>query len=223
MIAVHPLSARELFPDGLRGLVFDVDGVLFDSRASNTAYYNLIRSALKLPPLSGEEEEYCHMASVHESLARIIPPWRLEEAAAACRSIDYRKKILPLLRPEAGLPEALRRFGQWGIRMAVCTNRSDSVAELLAHFQLESFFQPIKTVDNSDPKPAPGGLLNIILEWKVFPRQIAFLGDSLVDQQAAAGGGIPFWSFRNRDLPAQAHFADFPALTAWIAPLVERG
>jgi phosphoglycolate phosphatase-like HAD superfamily hydrolase len=223
MIALSPPPAGELFPDGLHGLVFDVDGVLFDSRTSNAAYYNLIRKALHLPPLSWEEEEYCHMASVHESLARIIPPRQWEEAAAACRSIDYRKNILPLLRPEPGLRQALDRLGQWGMRMAVCTNRTDSVAELLGHFQLESFFDPIKTVDNSEAKPGSGGLLAIVREWKVFPRQIAFVGDSLVDQQAAAGGGIPFWSFRNRELTAQAHFADFSALIAWIAPLVERG
>jgi phosphoglycolate phosphatase-like HAD superfamily hydrolase len=162
------------------------------------------------------------MASVHESLARIIPPRRLEEALEICRRIDYRKKILPLLRPEDGLGEALIRLENWGLRLAVCTNRSDSVRELLRYFRLESFFDPIKTVDNGDPKPSPGGLLDIARQWQVFPGQIAFVGDSLVDQQAAAGGDIPFWSFRNPDLPAQAHFTDFSGLIAGVAPLVER-
>ncbi|MDR2076797.1 MAG: HAD family hydrolase [Desulfovibrio sp.] len=214
--------AGGLFPEGLRGLVFDVDGVLFDSRASNTQYYNLIRDALGLPPLSGEEEEYCHMASERDSLARIIPPRRQEEAERAGRSVNYRERILPLLRPEPGLAGSLRRLGRWGVRLAVCTNRTDSVADLLRHFRLESFFHPVKTVDNSDPKPAPGGLLAIAREWGVFPRQIAFVGDSPLDQQAAAGAGVPFWSFRNEDLTAQAHFTDFPSLIAWISPLVKR-
>ena len=131
-----PCSAGDLFPDGLRGLVFDVDGVLFDSRASNTAYYNLIREALHLPPMTGEEEEYCHMASTRESLDHIIPPRLREEAREACLRISYRERILPLLAPEPGLPDALRRLRQWGIRMAICTNRSDSVADLLRHFTL---------------------------------------------------------------------------------------
>ena len=43
-------SSAQDFPYGLRGLVFDVDGVLFDSRNSNIEYYNLIRRAVQLPP-----------------------------------------------------------------------------------------------------------------------------------------------------------------------------
>jgi phosphoglycolate phosphatase-like HAD superfamily hydrolase len=217
-----PCFAGDLFADGLRGLVFDVDGVLFDSRASNTSYYNLIREALHLPPLSGDEEEYCHMASTRESLDHIIPPGRREEAEKACLHINYRERILPLLGPEPGLFDALRQLRRWGIRMAICTNRSDSVTDLLRHFHLDAFFCPVKTVDNSDPKPSPGGLLSIVREWGVAPGQIAFVGDSLVDQQAAAGGGVPFWSFRSRDLSAQVHFTDFFALIAWCSPLVER-
>ncbi|MDR2160876.1 MAG: HAD family hydrolase [Desulfovibrio sp.] len=216
-------DAPALFPEGLLGLIFDVDGVLLDSRASNISFYNQVRDALGFPPLSLEEEDYCHMASVEEALARIIPRSRLGEAAEACRRIDYRKRILPLLKPEPGMPEALRWLRRQGVRLAVCTNRSDSVAEVFRYFGLETFFNPVKTVDNSPPKPSPAGLLDVVRAWGVSRRQIAFVGDSSVDMRAAEAGGIPFWAFRNPDLPAQARCADFFALLALAAPLVEGG
>ena len=37
-------------------VIFDADGVLFESGDSNTAYYNAIFKALGEPPLSPEEE-----------------------------------------------------------------------------------------------------------------------------------------------------------------------
>ena len=215
-------SASEFFSQGLQGLVFDVDGVLFDSRNSNAEYYNLVRSSLGIPPMSRAEEDFCHMASVHQALDHIVPVERREEADIICRSINYEEQILPMMVPEPGLLEALHWLKHWNVRMALCTNRTNSVEGLLHYFGLEDFFSPVKSAGNSKPKPYPNGLLEIVAEWHVDPCQIAFLGDSMVDQQAAQGGGIPFWAFRNKALSAQMHFSDFFELMTWITPLVER-
>jgi len=57
----------------IRGVVFDCDGVLFDSRDVNRHYYNHIRGALGLAPMSREEEDYAFMHTVDKAMARIIP------------------------------------------------------------------------------------------------------------------------------------------------------
>ena len=209
------------FAEGLKGLVFDVDGVMFDSRNSNIEYYNLIRRSVHLPPISVEEENFCHMASVDEALERIIPPEYRERALAACRQINYNERILPMLTIEPGLLEALHWLQQWKVRLAIFTNRTNSVQGLLRYFGLESFFSPVMTAGNSPPKPHPEGLQSIVSEWGVHPCQIAFLGDSRVDEQAAKGAGVPFWAFRNEMLDARLHFPDFFRMIAWITPLVE--
>ena len=209
------------FAGGLEGLVFDVVGVMFDSRHSNIEYYNLIRRSVQLPPISAEDEEFCHMASVGEALERIIPPEYRDRALEACRTINYNERILPMLSVEPGLLEALHWLRQWNVRLAIFTNRTNSVDGLLRYFGLESFFSPVMTAGNSQPKPHPGGLLSIISQWGVEPRQIAFLGDSRVDEQAAKGAGVPFWSFRNDELTARLHFSDFFKMITWITPLVE--
>ena len=201
-------NPEQEFSGGLKGLVFDVDGVMFDSRHSNIEYYNLIRRSVQLPPISAEDEEFCHMASVGEALERIIPPEYRDRALEACRTINYNERILPMLSVEPGWLEALHWLRQWNVG-------------LLRYFGLEAFFSPVMTAGNSQPKPHPGGLLSIISQWGVEPRQIAFLGDSRVDEQAAKGAGVPFWSFRNDELTARLHFSDFFKMITWITPLVE--
>jgi phosphoglycolate phosphatase-like HAD superfamily hydrolase len=208
---------------GLKGLVFDVDGVMFDSRRSNIEYYNLIRHAVQLAPISAEEEDFCHMASVDEALERIIPPRRREKARDAAGKINYTTRILPMLSLEPGLPEALFWLRQKGVRLAILTNRNNSVAELLRYFSLESFFSPVMTAGNSPPKPHPAGLMSIVEAWKVDARRIAFLGDSSVDEQAAGSAGVPFWAFRNKALNADLHVSDFFQMMQRVAPLVKDG
>lgn len=209
------------FAGGLKGLVFDVDGVMFDSRTSNIEYYNLIRRSVQLPPLSAEDEDFCHVASVDEALERIIPPEYRDVALQACRQINYAERILPMLSLEPGLLETLHWLQQWNVRLAIFTNRSNSVEKLLRYFGLESFFTPVMTAANGPPKPHPAGLLSIIEEWGVSPHQIAFLGDSWVDERAAKSAGVPFWAFRNEALDACLHIPDFFKMIAWLTPLVE--
>lgn len=208
-------------PYRLRGLVFDIDGVLFDSRSSNMEYYNMIRRAVQLPPLTPEEEDYCQMASGEQSLAYIIPPEYREEAEKACKAINYRKQILPLLSVEPGLLELLHWLKLYDVRLGIFTNRATAVEELLRYFSLEPFFFPIMTSRICPPKPYPDGLLRILDEWQLKPSEIAFLGDSKVDEQAAAAAGVPFWAYRNPLLTAELHFDAFFTMITLITPLVE--
>ncbi len=216
-----PCLPDDEFPHGLQGLVFDVDGVLFDSRNSNLEFYNLIRRAVHMPPLSVEEADFCHMASVEEAFAAIVPEELRDDAREAARQINYHEQILPTLSPEPGLLETLHWLRQWKVPMAICTNRTNSVDGLLRYFGLESFFSPVKTAGNCLPKPSPMGLLQILEEWGVSQCHIAFLGDSRVDEQAAKNAGVPFWAFRNETLSARLHFQDFFKLITLITPLVE--
>ncbi len=214
-------AATRAFTKGFYGLVFDIDGVMFDSQASNMVYYNSIRRAVRLPDLSPEEEAFCHMASVQEAINAIIPEHLRKAAFDAGCSINYREHIMPMLSPEPGLKEALSQLREWGVRCAIFTNRSSSVDDLLKYFDLEPFFTPVRTAANSEPKPDPAGLFHILDDWRLAPEQIAFLGDSAVDEKAAAGAGVPFWAYRNQKLAAALHVTDFFMLMRNIKPLVE--
>ncbi len=212
---------REEFPSGIKGIIFDCDGVLLDSRDSNMEFYNRIRTSIGLPRMSPEEEDYVHMASVEEAIRHIIPESMLNSAEAARALIRYHADILPLLHVESNLLNTLDWLKKWRVRLAVCTNRSESVLTLLAHFHLENYFDPIKHTRNSTPKPSPDGILAILEEWSLPACEVAFIGDSKADEQAAKAAHVPFFSFKNGTLRARVHLPGYPELRDWLAPLVE--
>ncbi|HEX9949261.1 MAG TPA: HAD hydrolase-like protein, partial [Thermodesulfobacteriota bacterium] len=45
-------------PNTIKVIIFDCDGVLFDSKEANIAFYNQILSQFNLPPLTIAEVEY---------------------------------------------------------------------------------------------------------------------------------------------------------------------
>ena len=54
--------------DTTKVIIFDCDGVLFDSKEANIAFYNQILSQFNLPPLTIAEVEYVHVSTAEEAL-----------------------------------------------------------------------------------------------------------------------------------------------------------
>ncbi|NCC24857.1 MAG: HAD family hydrolase [Deltaproteobacteria bacterium] len=199
---------------GLRGVIFDCDGVLFDSLEVNRCYYNLIREALGLPPMNEDELAFVHTHHVADSVAKIVPRELLERAEAVRASIDYRK-LIPLMRPSPGLPSLLSTLRTLGLGLAVNTNRTDTMDFVLKHFALEGIFDPVVTSRMvSRPKPDPESLDLILGRWSLQSHQVVFIGDSDLDHGAARAGGVPFWSYGNRDLESDMLILDFDDLRA---------
>jgi phosphoglycolate phosphatase len=75
---------------------------------------------------------------------------------------------------------------------------------LLESFDLAHFFSFVMTAAKVQfPKPHPEPLLKILDHYGIAPREALFVGDALVDCQAASGAGVPFVAYQN-DLPALA-------------------
>lgn len=205
----------------LRGVIFDIDGVIFDSKETNTSYYNKILEELGLAPMSAEDVEYCHMASGKQALERIVPPHlRDKELTKAQKAVPYFDYVLPKLVLEDGLMETLIWLAEQNIHLGICTNRLTRVPELLQHFGIGHFFSTIKTASNADPKPSPKGLLATVSEWEITSTQSLFIGDTQADQQAALGAAMPFWAFGNPQLVAERHFHEFASVLKALTPLV---
>jgi phosphoglycolate phosphatase-like HAD superfamily hydrolase len=203
----------------IRGLVFDCDGVLFDSRDVNRHYYNHILQTLGLEPMSPEDEQYVFMHTVDASMARIVPPELRARAAEVQGHMTYADFIERMI-PEPGLFELLESLAGLGVRMAVNTNRKNSMELLLERFDLTGYFDPVMTAAKvARPKPDPEGLRRIVESWGVPVAEMAYLGDSSVDQETTVRAGVPFWAYRNPDLPAQLHVDSFHELRQWF----ERG
>jgi HAD superfamily hydrolase (TIGR01509 family) len=205
----------------VRGIIFDCDGVLFDSKEVNRKYYNALRFSLDLPPLSESELEYAHMQTVSRALDRIIPENRKKEMHNVRKKLSY-KDYIPYLRPMNGLYALLGTLRSLGIRMAVNTNRLDTMEMILDRFDLSRFFFPVITSQKvAFPKPHPEGIHTILRVWQLERDEVRYVGDSKVDEITASRAGVRFWAYGDDGLLAHRHVSDFWYLRNRIRKMYE--
>jgi phosphoglycolate phosphatase len=188
-----------------RAVIFDCDGVMFDSRQANTNFYNHILQHFGLPSMTDEKVSFVHMHTTDESIREIFAGTPFVEQAQVYRwKVDYTPFIRDM-RIEPGLKELLYflkpRFG-----LAVATNRSNTIGRVLSWNGLESYFDIIvSSLDVKNPKPHPESLHKILHFFAIGPHEAFYVGDSLVDYETAVAAAVPFIAYKNRTLAAAQH------------------
>ncbi len=195
----------------LKLIVFDCDGVMFDSRSANKEFYNMLLEKFGHPPMSENELEYVHMHNVQKGIAYIFrshPETSIAEVDAFRKTIGY-KQFLPFMKMEPDLIAFLDRVKS-RYHLAISTNRSDTMEPLLQTFGLQGYFQKVMTSRNAKrPKPAPDALLEILDHFACRADEAIFIGDSILDRQHSASCGVPLIGFKNKNLPADYHVNSF--------------
>ena len=194
---------------GVQGIIFDCDGVLFDSREVNRRYYNELRFALDLPALTEDELDYAHMHTVAQALTRIIPEDRMPEMYIVRKRLKYHA-FIPYLTPAPGIYELLDTLRSRNIRCAVNTNRLDTMETILTTFDLRQYFFPVITAAKvTFAKPHAEGVHAILAAWGVAKSGVRYIGDSAVDEVTACNAQVDFWAYRNEELLADVYVHDF--------------
>ncbi len=196
----------------IKAIIFDCDGVMFDSTQANTEYYNHILTHFRRPAMTAEQFAYVHMHTVDGALAYLFEDMDQRRAAHS-----YRKKMgylsfikdmvaMPYLRP---FLERLRpRY-----RLAIATNRSDTMQQVLREHDLEEYFDLVVTaMDVASPKPDPEQLMRVFSHFGIGPSEALYIGDSAVDELAAKSSGVSFVAYNNAKLDADIHIAGFKDL-----------
>ena len=205
----------------LKVVAFDCDGVLFDSRASNIAFYNHVLAHFHRPPMTEAAVDYIHAHTVYESLAHIFPGHlNLDEVIQYCRSMDY-MRFIPLMLREAHLIEFLQ-FLRPQFGTAVATNRTTTTQAVFEHHKLKDFFDIIISAqDVAHPKPHPESFLKIFHHFGIEPAEALYFGDSSVDQEFARNCGVKLVAFRNPKLEADYYLDSFAQGPDLIRSLTE--
>ncbi|SDL13055.1 haloacid dehalogenase superfamily, subfamily IA, variant 1 with third motif having Dx(3-4)D or Dx(3-4)E [Maridesulfovibrio ferrireducens] len=193
----------------IKGIIFDCDGVLISSFDANRWYYNWFKNKFNLPPMDKEEEKFAHAHTVFESLAHVLPEKNYEEALEL-RKLPELSEALSYIQIEEGLREVLVWLRDNNIRMAINTNRTDSLPTVLENLDIEGFFSPTVTstlLPNS--KPHPEGVHYILDKWSMKPEDVVYIGDTWIDESCASRAGVEFWAYCSPLLSASLYISDY--------------
>ncbi len=189
------------------GIIFDKDGTLFDFRLSWTDWasraladlapeaerrallaealgFDLARGAFS----SGSLVVAATTREVAQAAAPLLPGMSVDEiedrmnARAAENRMFEAAPLIPLL---SGLKAR-------GLRLGLATNDAEAAAEehLRAH-GVRDFFDFVAGYDSGyGAKPAPGQLSAFAERFRLEPRRVAMVGDTLHDLEAAAAAGL---------------------------------
>jgi phosphoglycolate phosphatase len=186
-------------------VIYDCDGVMFDSLESNYIFYDRILEHLNRPPLDRGDEharKVLHTYSFSDVMAYFFADDQCRaEALLFAKTIHYHD-LAPYMRMEAGLIETLDRL-KGRVSLAVCTNRAGSMDLIIDDFGLNGYFECVMTASQvTNPKPHPEPLLKVLAYFGIEPHEALFVGDGEVDMLSARGAGVPFVAYKT-PLPGQ--------------------
>src|SRR5262245_2709018 len=197
-------------------VIFDCDGVLFDSAAANVAYYNAVLERLGRPPLSEDWARRAHFLSSHQLYDAMFgaDTALAGEALQTGREVDY-GPFYKLMRPVPELERVLLLLKQH-YRLAMATNRGGTVRGVVREFGLDRFFElAVGAHDVPRPKPHPDMIEHCLAHFRLPPTQAVYVGDSETDHEAALAAGVRFVGV-GAATPAEVRVRDLRELPALL-------
>ncbi len=176
----------------VRGIVFDLDGTLVDSRLDFDAMRRDMGMAAGVPIL--------------EALAAIPPGPEYDRMY----EIVHRHELqgADLAEPFAGVLDFLQHVNELGIASAILTRNSrESALRTLNRWNLT--FSQVIAREDAPPKPDPAGVLLIAERWGMGPDEMIVIGDYLFDLQAGRRAGMRSVLFAPDELPDFVGEADY--------------
>ncbi|HEY2485776.1 MAG TPA: HAD family hydrolase [Candidatus Binataceae bacterium] len=178
----------------LRGVLFDLDGVLVESRAVWFEVMRAIARKFGYPEISAEQMERAWGQGIAEDVRLFYPGFTVEELEGEY-GLMFRQYVQHL-KVEPDGPPVLEELRANGIRVAVVTNSPSEVARAMLD---RARFDPDVLVSGNDvcePKPAPDGILAALTLLQLTAAEAMFVGDTNFDREAARRARIGFAGYR---------------------------
>ncbi len=189
----------------IKVLTFDCDGVMFDTERANKAYYNDLLNHFGRPSMTPEQFFYAQMHTVDESIAHLFETPESYAAAQALRKQTGYEPYLRYMEMEPDLIAVLEKY-HGRLKIAVATNRTDTMNKVLTVHGIERYFDLVVTaLDVPRPKPHPDSLIRVLEYFDVSPDQMLYVGDSELDDQAARAAKVPLAAYDNTALAGDYH------------------
>lgn len=179
-----------------QAIIFDFDMTLADSAQVIVKMLNQTAKHFGYPARAAQEVLPI-VGNTHEKMLSfttgVTDPMRLLEMRAYYRAVcrEDMPRLTAFFPDAAALLEAISRAG---MQMAVVSLKlRDILLACLEKEGLSRYFQAVLGCEDVPaPKPDPSGLVLAANQLGISPDRCLYTGDSLVDQQAAAGAGMDF-------------------------------
>ncbi len=180
-------------------VVFDLDGTLVDTAPDLMAGLNHVLAVEGIEPVHYDDMTFLVGQGARAMIergfklrGRPLPEARLGELLDLFIR-HYLDGMPGESLPYAGVVQSLEALKREGFRLAVCTNKLESLAlPLLAGLKLDGYFDAIAGGDTFPVrKPDAGHILRTIERAGGRPAASIMIGDSVNDILAAQNAGIP--------------------------------
>lgn len=174
--------------------LFDLDGTLVDSLEDLTDAVNHMLAGFGRQPLEPDQVRKLVGKGARNLVQRALAtasPVEIEQGLAAFTGFNA-LHIADKSRLYPGARELLQQLADNGIRMAVISNKQETLSRLiLKTLEVDTFFDIIAGGDTyPEMKPSPLPLMRVIAELGCSPAEAAMAGDSINDIQAGNLAGI---------------------------------
>jgi len=198
----------------IRAVLFDVDGVLMDSREANIAFYRNLLKRYGYPERSDADLAHGHYLTLLESIAFLTQEpsqERVRQIWEESRSLtDYDPTLVRLPdRCEEVLDRLYERF-----QLGLVTSRIREGIDQYFEFSGlgDRFVVSLAYDDYEKPKPAPDPLLIACIRLGLWPNEAVYVGDAPVDLECAVAAGTHFIAYGDAIPGHQPAVCSFPEL-----------
>ncbi len=178
----------------IRGVLFDFDGTLADSFAAIAASVNHVRASFGLAAMTEQEVRRCVGFGLENLLEDLCPGCDTAVAVARYRA-HHATVMLAGTKLFPGVRDTLVRLNRHGYAMGVCSNKAVAFTRsLIAGLGLAELLPVVLgPEDVGVPKPDPAMLVEGCQRLGVPRSEALYVGDMVVDVQAAKAAGLPVW------------------------------
>jgi HAD superfamily hydrolase (TIGR01509 family) len=174
-----------------KGFIFDLDGTLGDTLPICLEAFRLTFQIFT-GKIFADDEISVYFGRTEEGIVNQVV---LDNTAFAVEFYHktYERLHQSLTAPFPGIQEVLSLLRKKGVRLAVVTGKGpDSAIVSMKYLGLRSYFEYLETGTPAGPNK-PEAVLQVLQRWGIRPDQVAYVGDTPYDMEAALSVGIhPF-------------------------------
>lgn len=173
-------------------VIFDWDGTVMDSTHSIVAAIQNACADLSLPVPPAEQASWVIGLSLESALYRCVPDLTAQQYPMFIER--YRHHFFardPHIKLFDGIDQVFGSLQERKIALGVATGKSRAgLDRVLRDQQLQHVFHATRCADETESKPHPAMLFELMSELRLDPEQVLMVGDTTHDIHMATAAGV---------------------------------